>query len=34
MANDQDKAGQRSGTVQNKPGNFVNDWEKASEAGH
>lgn len=34
MVNDQDKAGQRSGTAQNKPGNSVNDREKASEAGH
>ncbi|MDH4432215.1 general stress protein [Pseudomonas shirazica] len=34
MANDQDKSGQQGGTAQNNPGNFANDWEKASEAGH
>lgn len=34
MANDQDKTGQQGGTAQNNPGNFANDHEKASEAGH
>lgn len=34
MANDQDKTGQQGGTAQNNPGNFANEREKASEAGH
>lgn len=34
MANNQDKVGEQGGTAQNNPGDFANDREKASEAGH
>ncbi len=29
-----DQHGKQGGTAQNNPGNFANDREKASEAGH
>ncbi|QCI12495.1 stress-induced protein [Pseudomonas putida] len=34
MARDQAQTGQRGGTKETNPGNFANDREKASRAGH
>ncbi|MBC3502442.1 general stress protein [Pseudomonas sp. SWRI59] len=34
MALEQGRASQRGGTKENNPGNFANDREKASRAGH
>lgn len=34
MARDQENSGQRGGTKETNPGNFANDREKASRAGH
>lgn len=35
MANNQDQSrGKQGGTANSNPGNFANDREKASEAGH
>ena len=34
MAGDQQRTGQRGGTKETNPGNFANDRERASRAGH
>jgi len=34
MADDQQRTGQRGGTKETNPGNFANDRERASRAGH
>ncbi|MCH7300729.1 stress-induced protein, partial [Pseudomonas capeferrum] len=34
MALEQERTSQRGGTKENNPGNFANDREKASRAGH
>ena len=34
MAQDQERASQRGGTKETNPGNFANDRERASRAGH
>lgn len=34
MANNQDNRGNQGGNANTNPGNFANDREKASEAGH
>lgn len=34
MAQDQERTSQRGGTKETNPGNFANDRERASRAGH